>query len=109
MSNTKNICDEILETYFDAEIHPRSDVQLSKYLDIPRDVILNYRKEHNIPTYIDRYKNMVDKLLVKVNEKNEEKKAYRWRLFILNNHLYFIDILTFISFFIIFCFVLFFI
>lgn len=75
MSNTDNkeTYNFILGNYFDAEVHPMSDVQLSKYYDIPRDVILEYRKENNIPTYIERYKNIVDELLDKLNEKTEKR------------------------------------
>lgn len=77
MSNTDNkeIYNDVLGNHFDAEVHPMSDVQLSKYYDIPRDVILDYRKENNIPTYIERYKNIVDELLDKLNKKTDGQKT----------------------------------
>lgn len=87
MSNTDNkeIYNDVLGNYFDAEVHPMSDVQLSKYYDIPRDVILDYRREHNIPTYIERYKNIVDELLDKLNKKTEEQKTMRSNRVVLHS------------------------
>ena len=82
MSNTDNkeTYNFVLGNYFDAEVHPMSDVQLSKYYGIPRDVILEYRKENNIPTYIERYKNIVDELLDKLNEKTEKRMVVLYSL-----------------------------
>lgn len=87
MSNTDNkeIYNYVLGNHFDAEVHPMSDVQLSKYYDIPRDVILDYRKENNIPTYIERYKNIVDELLDKLNKKTEEQKTMRSNTLVLHS------------------------